>query len=205
MSNLSHKRAGKYHHGDLRRALVATAVDILEREGETALTLRRIARDTGVSQAAPYAHFASKKDLLTAVCIEGTVRFGEYMKAQAAGKQGRDYLGGLAIGHIKFGLEHPAVFRLMSTRDIIESLDPRGNVPEIFSEGYQLMVDGLTTAPLDHFGLTDRQLDIPIAWGQIYGLTNLLIEGRVTPEAYGFDDMEAFIVALVNRFIQSVP
>ena len=47
-----------------------SAIHILESEGEAALTMRRIARDIGVSQAAPYSHFKNKRDLLTAVCIE---------------------------------------------------------------------------------------------------------------------------------------
>ena len=112
------KGSDHYHHGDLRRALIGKAINILESEGEAALTMRRIARDAGVSQAAPYSHFKSKKDLLTAVCVEGTVWFGDSMKARAAGKQGLEYLAGLAVGHVQFALEHPALFRLMSTRPV---------------------------------------------------------------------------------------
>ena len=141
------KGTDHYHHGNLRRALIGSAIHILESEGEAALTMRRIARDIGVSQAAPYSHFKNKRDLLTAVCIEGTVWFGDSMKAQAAGKQGLEYLAGLAIGHVQFALEHPALFRLMSTRDVSESLDERGNLPEIFNEGYQLMLSGLPQHP----------------------------------------------------------
>ena len=195
------KDASGYHHGDLRRALIGSAINILESEGEAALTMRRIARDIGVSQAAPYSHFKNKRDLLTAVCIEGTVWFGDSMKAQAAGKQGLEYLAGLAIGHVQFALEHPALFRLMSTRDVSESLDERGNLPEIFNEGYQLMLSGLAAAPLEHLGANEPQLDAPIAWAQIYGLSNLLIEGRVTPETYGFDNVAQFVDALVGHFL----
>jgi AcrR family transcriptional regulator len=80
-----------YHHGNLREALITNAVTILEDDGVEALTLRRVARDTGVSQAAPYSHFRDKKDLITAVCLEGTKWFGEYMSREAAGRAGRDY------------------------------------------------------------------------------------------------------------------
>ena len=196
-----HNQKGKYHHGDLRRALISAAIDILESEGVTALTLRRVARETGVSQAAPYTHFRDKTDLLTAVCINGTHWFGEYMKREADGKTGADYLAGLASGHIHFATEHPALFRLMSTRDVAESLDESGRIPEIFHEGYRILAEGLATAPLDHFGSANRQLDIPLAWAQIYGISNLLIEGRVSPQTYGFDDETNFISALVHRFL----
>ena len=53
-------------------------------------------------------------------------------------------------------LEHPALFRLMSTRDVSESLDEQGNLPEIFNEGYQLMLSGLAAAPSNILGLMNR-------------------------------------------------
>ena len=195
------KASDHYHHGDVRRALIGRAINIIESEGEAALTMRRIARDAGVSQAAPYSHFKNKTDLLTAVCVEGTVWFGDCMKARAAGKQGLEYLAGLAVGHVQFALEHPALLRLMSTRPISESLDAQGNLPEIFNEGYQLMLSGLAAAPLKHFGSDERQLDAPIAWVQIYGISNLLIEGRINPETFDFDNVKEFVNALLGNFL----
>lgn len=56
-----------YHHGDLSRALVDAARKILETEGPAALSLRAVAREAGVSPAAPYHHFKDKNDLLEAV------------------------------------------------------------------------------------------------------------------------------------------
>lgn len=203
MSAKGEHQGSKYHHGNLRAALIANAIKLIEAEGVAALSLRQIARDTGVSQAAPYSHFASKKDLITAVCIEGTKWFGESMRRSAEGRQGVDYLAGLALGHIKFALAHPALFRLMSTRDVAEAVDATGKVPEIFDEGYQMMVAALVRTPLQHFGMEQQQLNIPLAWSQVYGLSNLLIEGRVTPQTYGFSDLDAFVVALMDRFLQN--
>src|SRR5436190_20644583 len=61
----------KYHHGHLRRALIEAARVILEREGPAALSLRAVARQAGVSPAAPYHHFKDKDELLEAVALEG--------------------------------------------------------------------------------------------------------------------------------------
>ena len=194
-----------YHHGNLREALITNAVTILEDDGVEALTLRRVARDTGVSQAAPYSHFRDKKDLITAVCLEGTKWFGEYMSREAAGRAGRDYLAGLAIGHIRFALDHPSLFRLMSTTDVSEAIADIAHAPEILTEGYLMMANALAVSPLQHFGSEQQQLDIPLAWAQVYGLSNLLIEGRITPQAHGFDDLESFVAALANRFLQNTP
>src|ERR1700722_15432457 len=60
-----------YHHGDLSRALVDAARRILEAEGAVALSLRAVAREAGVSPAAPYHHFKDKTELLEAVAHGG--------------------------------------------------------------------------------------------------------------------------------------
>lgn len=64
-------RRRTYHHGNLRAALVETAVRLVQREGIEALSLRSVARLAGVSAAAPYRHFADKRALLAAVAEEG--------------------------------------------------------------------------------------------------------------------------------------
>ncbi|MEO0383628.1 MAG: TetR/AcrR family transcriptional regulator [Pseudomonadota bacterium] len=60
-----------YHHGDLREVLVNRAIDQVEQDGLTKLSLRKIAADVGVSHNAPYMHFANKDALLVAVVAEG--------------------------------------------------------------------------------------------------------------------------------------
>lgn len=61
-----------YHHGSLRDSLVATCVGIIEAEGIGAVSLRRVAREAGVSPAAPYHHFADRSGLLAAIAIRGS-------------------------------------------------------------------------------------------------------------------------------------
>ena len=60
-----------YHHGDLRRALLDAAVRHIATDGVDALSLRALARDVGVTHAAPYRHFESKGHLLAAIAEEG--------------------------------------------------------------------------------------------------------------------------------------
>ena len=138
-----------------------------------------------------------------AVCVQGTKWLGEFMVREAADKSGTGYLAGLAVGHIRFALKHPALFRLMSTTDISESITDVGEAPEILVEGYMLMANALAATPLNHFGKALSGLDIPIAWAQVYGLSNLLIEGRIVPQNYGFKDLDSFVVAVVNRFLSN--
>src|SRR6187402_772304 len=69
------KRPGRYHHGDLRQALLAAALRIIQKEGVAALTLRGVGQDLGVSRTALYRHFADKAALLEAVGTDGFRRF----------------------------------------------------------------------------------------------------------------------------------
>src|ERR1700742_1157852 len=71
MSNTQAAESRPYHHGDLRRALIDAATRLLETEGPSALSLRAVAREAGVSPAAPYHHFKDKGELLAAVAQQG--------------------------------------------------------------------------------------------------------------------------------------
>ena len=60
-----------YHHGDLRRAIVKAAMEILQETQSLEFSLRELARRAGVSHNAPYKHFADKRELLAAVSAAG--------------------------------------------------------------------------------------------------------------------------------------
>ena len=79
MSEAKRVESRPYHHGDLRRALVDAARRLLEAEGPSALSLRAVAREAGVSPAAPYHHFKDKAELLDAVAHEGWDLLNEQM------------------------------------------------------------------------------------------------------------------------------
>src|SRR5665213_3923660 len=89
-----------YHHGDLRRALVDAARRILEAEGPTALSLRAVAREAGVSPAAPYHHFKDKAELLDAVADEGWQMLDAGMAKAKAAADPRDKLTALGIAYV---------------------------------------------------------------------------------------------------------
>jgi len=67
-------KRGKYHHGDLRRALLDAALELVNELGPSGITLREAARRAGVTHAAPYRHFADKGALLAAVAEQGFVQ-----------------------------------------------------------------------------------------------------------------------------------
>jgi AcrR family transcriptional regulator len=105
-----------YHHGDLRRALVAAGLEIVNSSGVEALSLRAVARRAKVSHSAPYHHFHDKAELLAAVAAAGFEQLVAAIDAQAAADGVKTPLDGLRAvgrGYLRFALENPAIFRLM--------------------------------------------------------------------------------------------
>src|SRR5207245_8861146 len=101
--------ARPYHHGDLRRALVTAARRLLEAEGPAALSLRAVAREAGVSPAAPYHHFKDKGELLGAVASEGWALLSRSV-ISVSKKTPRDHMGP-PLDSIHFARRPPAHHR----------------------------------------------------------------------------------------------
>ena len=83
----STRPARRYHHGDLRNALVTAAIALAREGGPEALVLREVARRTGVSAAAAYHHFASHEDLVQAVKAQSLDLLAERMRAAIADQE----------------------------------------------------------------------------------------------------------------------
>jgi AcrR family transcriptional regulator len=115
-----------YHHGDLSRALVQAGRRILEKEGPAALSLRAVAREAGVSPAAPYHHFKDKCDLMAAVAHEGWHELGDAVsEARAHAQDARHGLSEIGVAYVIFARKNPALYRLM-----YDSACDRESMPE---------------------------------------------------------------------------
>ena len=104
-----------YHHGSLRTAILSAAIESLE-AGEK-FSLRAIARRVGVSPTAPYRHFTDRRELESAVAVEGFKDLRADLAAAltdpAAARSPVDVLAPLASAYVTFALRRPAIFRLM--------------------------------------------------------------------------------------------
>src|SRR6187399_87088 len=103
-----------YHHGDLRRAIVRAALEILDETQGLEFSLRELARRAGVSHKAPYKHFADKRELLAAVSTAGFELLTKKMSDEVAGiSNARARLFAMLRAYIHHGVENPALYRLM--------------------------------------------------------------------------------------------
>lgn len=104
-----------YHHGNLRAVLLEQAVRTVDERGVQALSLRELAREVGVSHAAPRRHFPDRQALLDAIGEDGFERLGAAL-AQAVDRAGTAFgarLHALAQAYIAFSSDHPALLELM--------------------------------------------------------------------------------------------
>ncbi len=161
----------RYHHGDLRRALILKGLERLAEGPAEDLSLREIARSLGVSATAVYRHFPDKAALLTALCIEGDRMLAEaFRKAMAKVKPGMEAFDEMGRAYVRFALAHPALFRLM--------MSPAG-VKRQDGEAAGMLVDTLEN--LSGPGLTpaDRDAQRLKAWSLVHGLAMLMLDGLV--------------------------
>lgn len=110
-----------YHHGSLREVLIAASVALIESEGIGAVSLRRVAREAGVSPGAPYHHFADRSALLAAIAVRGSelleVRLREARRAAPSPARA---LGSMVETYVGFARDHPAHLRLMLRPELSE-------------------------------------------------------------------------------------
>jgi AcrR family transcriptional regulator len=109
-----HCRERPYHHGDLQRAIVNAALEVLSETQSTEFSLRELARRAGVTHNAPYKHFADKRELLAAVSAVGFDLLAKRLTNAMQGQTSpRARLFAIARDYVRHGVENPALYRLM--------------------------------------------------------------------------------------------
>lgn len=109
----------QYHHGDLRRALMQRAIEVVEAQGLEKLSLRGLARDLNVSHAAPLRHFPTKVALLTAIAHEGVMQVLEAAKTTQSPKPGLDQLRQMITGYLRWTTENAAHYQILRNPDVM--------------------------------------------------------------------------------------
>ncbi|OXE35514.1 MAG: TetR family transcriptional regulator [Phenylobacterium zucineum] len=171
----------RYHHGELRPALIDCARRILEEEGLEALSLRGVARRAGVSRQAPYHHFVDLNALLAAVAATGFRELAETSldrMNRVTSMESRFKASG--ISYVMFATSNPALFQLMFA-------GMRGN----FSNDQELQAARYAAFAVLKNALSDTgradatDLSALKAWSLVHGLADLLNKRAVRPEDFG--------------------
>ncbi len=104
-----------YHHGNLRRVLIDTALEIISEQGAKDISLRQVAQRAGVSHTAPYRHFKDKNAILAAVAKEGFDMMLAQTEDRIAGNKGNelDHFAICGLSYIDFASKYPSHYRVM--------------------------------------------------------------------------------------------
>ncbi len=182
----SARPVGTHFDGDLRRALMDSAIATLEEVGADNLSLRQVARRIGVSHAAPGYHFGDKAGLLTAIATEGFLLFADHLTAIAASfseKDPLDLLARLGSGYVEFAEENPAHFEVMFRPRLIRSDDP--DLANAGATAFDILQSQIERCQRAGWRQGADAMDLTVAaWALVHGISVLRAQGALAG-AYG--------------------
>jgi AcrR family transcriptional regulator len=177
------KTEAPYHHGALREALLRAAERVLEREGLAGLTLRAVAREAGVSHAAPTHHFGDLTGLLSELAAVGFRQFNAAM-ASSCDTATTPLARALARpkAYVAYAEAHPGMYGIMFRTERLDYSRPSlHEAAEASFAGLANAVGMMRQEQISGDALTLHQgAAIARAWSMVHGFTTLLLDGRLS-------------------------
>lgn len=194
------KKKGKYHHKNLRQALLQLTTKMIAEEGQDAVTLRELARRLNVSRTAPYRHFKDKGTLLAAVALECFTKLNlELLQDFNIATNGLQRLHRMMCHYITFAISHPEHYRLMFGDDLSKGSD----YPELQSaadETFAIITQAISQC--QEAGMlhnADPKDHAYVVWSTVHGLADLAMDGKLPIE-----NMEQFSIFVCSTLIEGL-
>jgi AcrR family transcriptional regulator len=197
-----------YHHGDLRRELIAAADQIIAERGVDGFTLREAARRVGVSPAAPAHHFKDAKGLLTEVALIGFRDFGAALAAadRRGGSNPARRLREQGTAYVRFALAYPARFQLMFRVDKHDHAN--AEFLQAAERSYRLLEDAIRAAtgtPPDRELSPDGHGLLMAVWSIAHGFSHLALGGEFGNPARGGGGRDVILKSLLPLMLKYLP
>jgi AcrR family transcriptional regulator len=181
-SDIKVERPSRYHHGNLKETLVRVGIRVIEERGEASFTIRELAKMVGVSHAAAYRHFRSKRELLAQIAEEGfhglQASFDKALK-ENAGRSCRARIKALGVCYVRYALEHSGHFRAMFHMELQAHSD-LPSLKEAATGAFNTLLDAVTE------GIARRELVrrparglAMVAWSAVHGASLLLLDEQI--------------------------
>jgi len=186
------KPAGRYHHGDLPRAMLQEAVRTIQTRGIEALTLRCVGERLGVSRSALYRHFADKQALLSAVADEGfrTLR-DELLRAWEDAGRGRPGFEAMGLAYVRFAVAHPSHYRVMFGGLVPTQEEAETTADAPGPSAFQVLVNAIVEQQAAGLVRKDDPLQLAqFIWALVHGVAMLVLDGALP--AAGADALVTF-------------
>lgn len=194
--------AKKYHHGDLKNALIQAGIEILAKEGVSGLSLRKVASRAGVSHSAPYSHFKDKQSLIAAITTESFRQLYEELREAIApfSSDPKWQLTAGALAYAQFALEHTDMFKIMFSGVLEKEKDYPAYVEatrQTFGQVVQVIqacqdVGVLRPAPPEVMAVS--------VWGQVHGIVSLALEGQISHTVLDRHSVRELVSLAVDQF-----
>jgi len=178
----------RYHHGDLRNALLEASLALVAEQGVEAFSLREAARAVGVSPAAAYRHFEDKDALLAALAADAFGRLALGMEraiSRAPGEPGSRAHAAAAFAavgqaYVEFAVQHPSHFRVMFGPWCAEAKVPVASLTAGPRDPYTILVDSLDALVASGAVRPEARAGAEVvAWASVHGLASLIVEGSL--------------------------
>jgi len=172
-----------YHHGNLKRVLLDTALKMIQERGDFHFTMRELARRAEVTHNAPYRHFADKNTLLAALAEEGFTVLGKALVRRRK-KEGSDpvrHLRTLAQEVVKFAIKKPFHYQLMFGNVLRGNADKHPPLKKASEEVFLILAGVLQACQDEGSARTDftaSELAVG-AWSMAHGLSSLALSGHL--------------------------
>jgi AcrR family transcriptional regulator len=166
---------------DTQQRILDAARELFLSEGLPGLTMRRVARATGLSATAIYRHFDNKETLMAAVAARGSHLFFDYLSRGLEGADARERLRLSGAGYLDFSLENPAYYRILFMTPLDEvgfpTLGEKNTAT--FAPTFQYLQDRVREC-MDENVLASADVDAvsAVIWAQCHGVVSLYLAGH---------------------------
>jgi AcrR family transcriptional regulator len=194
----------RFHHGDLREALIAATRELLIEHGPDGFTLADACRRAGVTTAAPYKHFRDKQEILEEIVLRG---FAELTaaNAKAVAEGGPGTIRGITamgISYLDFAVGQPAVFRLMFGHK--SELKQVKQVDESGRQCLKHVIDEVASYSRKHGHPADAEAIALRLWTFVHGASSLELDGDYQRVARGLD-VRKMIADVTSKLLVAGP
>jgi len=199
-------RGDGYHHGNLRRALLDAAMELVRERGIDGFTLREVARRAGVSHAAPYHHFDDRAALVSALCEESFGLFATTFRQAVARTEGThlDRIRAIGRAYVRFAFDDPARFTLM-WRPELRTVGDDSPVDEAGLTSYQVLIDEVAAGQrAGEVVEGDLGLLSLSAWSAVHGLATLVVDGPLRDQVLTWSQAEPMVDAVLDLAIRGL-
>lgn len=182
MTERATTRRASYHHGNLRAAMIAATIALVEEAGPEGVTVREAARRAGVSSGAPFRHFPNKTALMTAVAEDAMGRLRAAVTHGLAGCDPDDprvLLKAMGRAYLGWVIDNPTHFRVISDRTLID-FDGSASLRADNAALQAIMTRAVETAQARGLMPGDDIADALLTLrGLSYGLARMLVDGHL--------------------------